>query len=57
MFFVDSIDIAEEQRRLWDQTLCDTVAIDQQQPLQVPNKQLMHDIQYLVSRLFQKLGD
>ena len=56
MFFVDSIDIVEEQRRLCDQTLTDNVAIDQQQPLQVPNKQLMHDIQSLVSRLVSKAG-
>ena len=53
MFFVDSIDIVEEPRRLRDQTFTDNVAIDQQQSLQVPDKQL---IQSLVSRLVSKAG-
>ena len=34
----------------------DNVAIDQQQPLQVPNKQLMHDIQSFFSKLVSKAG-
>ena len=47
-----SVDIIQEQGRIWAQTLDDHLVTDE--PLQAPNQQLMYGVQGLVGRLVSK---